>query len=191
MPPHSTREAPGIPEAGKRAEKFPAAPAVDKKQEVETVKVNAQRATVIDERRESTAAKLIVGRDEIEKFADSALVDVMRRLPGITESNSGAVSLRGMGAGFTQILIDSEQFTIQPFVSKSQFNYTGKSTLVQFVGTSPVPYATNDNLFAAQVARIHLPKPFRIPTPSFRAARPHGRSTPTPYGTCPPPASCV
>lgn len=71
--------------------------------------MNAQRATVVDERRESTAAKLIVGRDEIEKFADTALVDVLRRLPGITVSNNGAVSLRGMGAGFTQILIDGER----------------------------------------------------------------------------------
>jgi len=102
-------EAPSIPEASKRAQKFPAAPVFEKKQEIETIKVNAQRATVIDERRESTAAKLIVGRDEIEKFADSALVDVLRRLPGITVSNSGAVSLRGMGAGFTQILIDGER----------------------------------------------------------------------------------
>ena len=88
-------EAPGIPEAGRRGEKFPAMPTAEKKQEVETIKVNAQRATVVDERRESTAAKLIVGRDEIEKFADTALVDVLRRLPGITVSNKiGRASCR-------------------------------------------------------------------------------------------------
>ena len=87
----------------------PSPPPLEKKQSVERVEVKAQRTSTTDERRESAAAKIIVGRDEIEKFGDSALVDVLRRLPGVTVNNSGAVSLRGMGAQFTQILIDGER----------------------------------------------------------------------------------
>ncbi len=80
-----------------------------RKQEVKTIEVKSQRLSTTDERRESAAAKIIFGRDEIEKYGDAALVDVLRRLPGVTVSSGGAVSLRGMGAGYTQILIDGER----------------------------------------------------------------------------------
>lgn len=105
-PAPQSREAPA--EAREPAEEKPAPARPGKKQEVEAVVVKAQRLTATDERRESTAAKLIVAREEIEKYGDAALVDVLRRLPGVTVSN-GAVSLRGMGAAYTQFLIDGER----------------------------------------------------------------------------------
>lgn len=81
----------------------------EQKQEVQKIEVTTQRTDATEERRESAAAKIVVGRDDIEKFGDSTLADVLRRLPGITLSSGGGISMRGMGAGFTQILIDGER----------------------------------------------------------------------------------
>lgn len=81
----------------------------DTKQQIPKVEVTTQRANATDERRESTAAKIVVGREEIEKFGDTNLADVLRRLPGVTQNSSGVISMRGMGAGFTQFLIDGER----------------------------------------------------------------------------------
>ena len=87
----------------------PEAPAPGTKQEVQKIEVTTQRSNATEERRESVAAKIVVGREDIEKFGDSNLSDVLRRLPGITLSSGGVISMRGMGAGFTQILIDGER----------------------------------------------------------------------------------
>ena len=66
-----------------------------------------------EQRRLSTAAKIVVGRDEIEQFGDMTLADVMKRLPSITiggrPGRGGQIRMRGMGSGYTQILIDGER----------------------------------------------------------------------------------
>ncbi len=65
-----------------------------------------------EERRQSTAAKIVVGREEIERYGDSTLGELFKRLPGVTTSGrpgqGGAPRMRGMGSGYTQILIDGE-----------------------------------------------------------------------------------
>jgi iron complex outermembrane receptor protein len=65
------------------------------------------------ERRLSTAAKIVVGREEIEQFGDTTLGDVLKRLPSVTVGGrpgaGGRIAMRGMGNGYTQILIDGER----------------------------------------------------------------------------------
>lgn len=67
----------------------------------------------MDERRQSTAAKIIIGREEIERYGDSTMGELLKRLPGITSQGrpgrGGAPRMRGMGSGYTQILIDGER----------------------------------------------------------------------------------
>ncbi|MDP4300579.1 TonB-dependent receptor plug domain-containing protein [Leptothrix discophora] len=64
-------------------------------------------------RRESTAAKTIIGRDELDRYADQSVAEVLKRLPGVTlggrPGRGGAVRMRGMGSGYTQILINGER----------------------------------------------------------------------------------
>ena len=64
-------------------------------------------------RRESTAAKTIIGRDELDRYADQSVAEVLKRLPGVTlggrPGRGGAVRMRGLGAGYTQILINGER----------------------------------------------------------------------------------
>lgn len=58
-------------------------------------------------RRDDSASRIVVNRNDILKFGDPSLLDVMKRLPGVTVSES-SVRLRGL-AGYTQILIDGDR----------------------------------------------------------------------------------
>ena len=86
------------------------APATGEK--LERVQVTGTR-NVTDERRYSTAAKIVIGRDEIEQFGDLSLSDVMKRLPSVSvggrPGRGGQIRMRGMGNGYTQILIDGDR----------------------------------------------------------------------------------
>ena len=104
---------PAAPAAKPPAAKPPAAPAkTDEATKVESISVEQRRTTTSD-RRDSTAAKIIIGRDEIEQYGDTNLSDVLRRLPGVTQQGrpgrGGPIAFRGLGGGFTQILINGER----------------------------------------------------------------------------------
>ena len=71
-------------------------------------KIEVSRPKDYDERRESTVAKIVVGRDELERFGDTSLTDVLKRLPGVTVTAQGGISLHGLGGGYTQILLDGQ-----------------------------------------------------------------------------------
>ena len=79
--------------------------------ELKPVEIRASSDT--EQRRLSTAAKIIIGREDIEQFGDTNLGEVLKRLPGITVGGrggrGGAPRMRGLGGGYTQILIDGER----------------------------------------------------------------------------------
>ena len=79
--------------------------------ELKSVEIRASSDT--EQRRLSTAAKIIIGREDIEQFGDTNLGEVLKRLPGITVGGrggrGGAPRMRGLGSGYTQILIDGER----------------------------------------------------------------------------------
>jgi len=87
-------------------------PPETKNQQLQRVEING---TASDDsvRRASTASKIVISREEIEKFGDSTVGEVLKRLPGVTTGGrpgrGGDVRMRGMGAGFTQILVDGER----------------------------------------------------------------------------------
>ena len=66
-----------------------------------------------DQRRASTAAKIIIGKEDIERFGDSSVSEVLKRLPGVTTGGrpgrGGDVRMRGMGGGYTQLLVNGER----------------------------------------------------------------------------------
>jgi iron complex outermembrane receptor protein len=88
----------------------PAAPPAPGSQRIE---ITGGRGSDADQRRQSTAAKIVIGRDEIERYGDSNTLELLKRLPGITipgaPGRGGNPRLRGLGAGFTQILVDGER----------------------------------------------------------------------------------
>ena len=94
------------------AQQPPAERPRDEPAKVESLEVTQKRTTTT-ERRDSTAAKIVIGREEIEQYGDTNLGDVMRRLPGVTQGGrpgrGGPVRMRGMAGGFTQILLNGER----------------------------------------------------------------------------------
>ena len=76
-----------------------------------TIKGTAAR---YDARRDDTASKTVVGSEEIQKYGDTSINDVLKRVPGITVGGAagrggGEIRMRGLGAGYTQILINGEK----------------------------------------------------------------------------------
>jgi iron complex outermembrane receptor protein len=69
--------------------------------------------TANSRRRNSTASKIVIEREDLDRYGDTALGDVLRRLPGVTiggrPGRGGDIRMRGMGSGFTQILVDGER----------------------------------------------------------------------------------
>ena len=84
------------------------APAVS----TEKVVVTGNRLADTEERRYSTATKMVFGREELDRYGDSTLGEVLKRLPGITIAGApgrgGDIRMRGLGRGYTQILINGE-----------------------------------------------------------------------------------
>jgi outer membrane receptor protein involved in Fe transport len=78
---------------------------------LQTVEIKAS-AGAYDARRDDTATKIVVSRDEILRNGDATIGDVLKRLPGITiggvPGRGGDIRMRGMGSGYTQILLNGE-----------------------------------------------------------------------------------
>jgi iron complex outermembrane receptor protein len=78
-----------------------------------TVEIRSNRDNTTEQRRESTASKIVIGREEIDKQGDATLGEVLKRLPGVTlggpPGRGGAIRMRGLGNGYTQILLDGER----------------------------------------------------------------------------------
>jgi len=77
------------------------------------VEITGGRSSETEQRRQSTAAKIVIGREEIDKFGDATVGEVLRRLPGVTTPGApgrgGPPQLRGLGSGYTQLLIDGQR----------------------------------------------------------------------------------
>ena len=72
---------------------------------VQKVEVSAASGTA--QREAGTAARIIIGRDDISQYGDNNLAAVLKRQPGVSVVGN-EVRMRGLGAGYTQILINGE-----------------------------------------------------------------------------------
>lgn len=91
----------------------PAAPAPGPAAAPQQIEITGGREDATTERRQSTAAKIVIGREQIDQFGDATLGEVLRRLPGVTTPGApgrgGPPRLRGLGSGYTQLLIDGQR----------------------------------------------------------------------------------
>jgi iron complex outermembrane receptor protein len=74
---------------------------------LERVEIRARPQTDTELRRRAPVAKQIYGREELDKFGDTNLSDVLKRLPGVN-IQGGAPRMRGLGSGYTLILINGD-----------------------------------------------------------------------------------
>jgi iron complex outermembrane receptor protein len=71
------------------------------------VEILGKQAGDNDLRRRAQIAKQIYGREELDKYGDTNVADVLKRLPGITMQGN-APRMRGLGSGYTLILINGD-----------------------------------------------------------------------------------
>jgi len=67
----------------------------------------------VEVRRESPTTKLVYGRTELERFNETTVGDILRKLPGVIFAGNPAensdVRLRGFEKGYTEFLIDGQR----------------------------------------------------------------------------------
>ena len=96
------------------AARRPAARPADAKPQEKLQRVEIDgRASDESVRRASTASKIVISREEIDRYGDSTLGEVIKRLPGVTTGGrpgrGGEIRMRGMGGGYTQVLVNGER----------------------------------------------------------------------------------
>jgi outer membrane receptor protein involved in Fe transport len=94
-------EKPAVNAAEKKAQKQPDTP------RMQTVEVRGT-ATSYDPRRDDTASKTVLSNEEIRKYGDDNVFDVLKRAPGVTITGK-SIRMRGLGAGYTQILVNGDR----------------------------------------------------------------------------------
>lgn len=108
---------PAAPDAAASVPARPARPADDpagraRKEQLHRVEVDG-RASDESMRRASTASKIVITREEIDRYGDSTIGEVIKRLPGVTTGGrpgrGGDIRMRGMGGGYTQVLVNGER----------------------------------------------------------------------------------
>ncbi|HEU4371844.1 MAG TPA: TonB-dependent receptor, partial [Telluria sp.] len=69
-------------------------------------------AASYDARRNDTATKIVITQEDILRNGDTTIGEVLKRLPGVTlggvQGRGGDVRMRGLGSGYTQILLNGE-----------------------------------------------------------------------------------
>ncbi|MEX5744630.1 TonB-dependent receptor plug domain-containing protein [Massilia sp. X63] len=71
------------------------------------------KGAAYDARRDDTAARIVVKREEVLRYGDTNVADALKRIPGVTVTSgagrSTQVRMRGLGGGYTQILVNGER----------------------------------------------------------------------------------
>jgi outer membrane receptor for ferrienterochelin and colicins len=94
----TAQDAPGLP--GDGAQRAPGA-------RLDRVEITARPQTDTELRRRAPVAKQVYGREELDKYGDTNVSDVLKRLPGVN-MQGGAPRMRGLGSGYTLILINGD-----------------------------------------------------------------------------------
>ncbi|WUR15556.1 TonB-dependent receptor [[Empedobacter] haloabium] len=93
-------------------EEKPPAKAETAPEKIQKVEIKGS-STAYDPRRDDTASKIVVSSEEILRYGDTSVSDVLKRLPGITVGGGGRggndIRMRGLGSGYTQILLNGER----------------------------------------------------------------------------------
>jgi outer membrane receptor protein involved in Fe transport len=74
---------------------------------IQSVEVKGS-ASNYDPRRDDTASKTVLNSEEIRKYGDDNIYDVLKRAPGVTVTGT-SIRMRGLGAGYTQILVNGDR----------------------------------------------------------------------------------
>jgi iron complex outermembrane receptor protein len=103
----ATAPSPPASAASAASASAPAQAASAVRAELDRVEVVSEADTDETIRRKQNIAMSVYGREELDRQGDIDVTDVLKRLPGVS-MDGGAPRLRGLGGGYTQILINGE-----------------------------------------------------------------------------------
>ncbi|MCF8209797.1 MAG: TonB-dependent receptor [Rhodoferax sp.] len=99
-----------VPEVGLAQDVPPGlgdAPARTSGSRLDRVEILSRQPSDDDLRRRAKVAKQLYGREEIDKYGDTNVADVLKRLPGVNMQGN-TPRMRGLGAGYTLLLINGD-----------------------------------------------------------------------------------
>lgn len=149
-------------------------PAVGNK--LERVELTSRPQTDTDLRRKSPVAKQVYGREEMDKFGDTNVADVLKRLPGVN-MQGGAPRMRGLGSGYTLILINGDP--APPGFDMSQLS----PSQVERIEVTKAPTADQSAQAVAGAINIILKDAPRISQRDLRLGIGYNAVRPTPSAT--------
>ncbi|ALT76382.1 TonB-dependent receptor plug domain-containing protein [Paucibacter sp. KCTC 42545] len=142
---------------------------------LERVEISRQSSDT-DLRRRAPVAKQIYGREELEKFGDTNVADVLKRLPGVSVAG-GAPRMRGLGSGYTLILINGDP--APPGFALDQLD----PAQVERIEVTKGPTADQSAQAVAGAINIILKDAPRVSQRDLRLGLGYSAVRPTPSGT--------
>lgn len=143
---------------------------------LERVELSSRPQTDTDLRRKSPVAKQVYGREEMDKFGDTTVADVLKRLPGVN-MQGGAPRMRGLGSGYTLILINGDP--APPGFDMSQLS----PSQVERIEVSKAPTADQSAQAVAGSINIILKDAPRVSQRDLRLGVGYSAVRPTPSAT--------
>lgn len=143
---------------------------------LDRVEINSRPQSDSDLRRKSQVAKQIYGREELDKFGDTNVADVLKRLPGVTMQGS-APRMRGLGSGYTLILINGDP--APPGFDLSQLD----PAQVERIEITKGPTADQSAQAVAGAINIILKDPPKVRQRDLRLSMSYNAARPTPAAT--------
>jgi outer membrane receptor for ferrienterochelin and colicins len=75
-------------------------------------RIDVRGTNTESERRQSTASRIVVNRDELLKQGDTTISEALKRVPGVSiggpPGRGGPIQMRGLGGGMTRIMLNGE-----------------------------------------------------------------------------------
>ncbi len=75
-------------------------------------RIDVRGANSESERRQSTATRIVVNREELLKQGDTSISEALKRVPGVSiggpPGRGGQIQMRGLGGGMTRIMLNGE-----------------------------------------------------------------------------------
>lgn len=132
-----------------------------------------------DPRRDDTASKVVVNNEEMMKYGDTSISEVLRRVPGITVTNSNGrgaeLRMRGLGNGYTQILLNGERVPAGFSVESLSPSLVER---IEVLRTGSAEYSTGA---IAGTINIILKKVIRTTQREFRAGAAYSSDSSNPF----------
>lgn len=148
------------------------APARQPGTRIERIEVNARQQSDTDMRRKAMVAKQVYSRDEMDKYGDTNVADVLKRLPGVSMQGNAA-RMRGLGAGYTLILINGDP--APPGFALDQLS----PTQVERIEVTKGPTADQSAQAVAGAINIIMKEPPRVSQRDLRLGLGYAAARPT------------